>query len=214
MSDLRTEEEQIELMKRWWADNGKSLIIGLVLAVAAVGGWKWWQADQQAKAEAASSAYEQLIDVMNKPELTEEEQATAKHLAVTLQEEHKGSLYADYAALFEAKLLVDADQFDAAAAVLKKLNSETENAIIKEVSGVRQAQVLWQQGSNQQALDLLKALKTDAYKGNAEELKGDILTEMGDKEAARTAYESAKAAFAASGVARPVIDMKLADLGA
>lgn len=214
MSELRTEEEQIELMKRWWADNGKSLIIGLLLAVAAVGGWKWWQADQQAKAEAASSAYEQLIDVMNKPELTDEERATAKHLAVTLQEEHEGSLYADYAALFEAKLLVDGDQFDAAAAVLNKLNTETENTLIKEVAGVRQAQILWQQGSNQQALDLLKALKTDAYKGNAEELKGDILAEMGDKEAARTAYESAKAAFAAAGVARPVIDMKLADLGA
>lgn len=214
MSDLRTEEEQIELMKRWWADNGKSLIIGLLLAVAAVGGWKWWQADQQAKAEAASSAYEQLIDVMNKPELTDEERATAKHLAVTLQEEHKGSLYADYAALFEAKLLVAADQYDAAAAVLQKLSSATENTMIKEVAGVRQAQILWQQGSNQQALDLLKGLKADAYKGNAEELKGDILTEMDDKEAARTAYESAKAAFAASGVARPVIDMKLADLGA
>jgi len=214
VSDLRTEEEQIELMKKWWADNGKSLIVGLVLAVAAIVGWKWWQADQQAKAEAASSAYEQLIDVMNKPELTEEERATAQHLAVTLQSEHEGSLYADYAALFEAKLLVDADQFDAAAAVLKKLNSQTKNAIIKEVSGVRQAQILWQQGSNQQALDLLNALKTDAYKGNADELKGDILAEMGDKDAARTAYESAKAAFAAAGVARPVIDMKLADLGA
>ncbi|WP_417597097.1 YfgM family protein [Oceanospirillum sp.] len=214
MSELRTEEEQIELMKRWWADNGKSLIAGLILAVAAVGGWKWWQADQQSKAEAASSAYEQLIDVMNKPEMTDEERATAKHLAATLQAEHDGSLYADYAALFEAKILVDDQQYDAAAAVLRKLNTETESVLIKEISGVRQAQVLWQQGENQQALDLLNALKTDAYTGNAEELKGDILTEMDDKDAARTAYEKAKAAFNASGVARPVIDMKLADLGA
>ncbi|OOV88673.1 YfgM family protein [Oceanospirillum linum] len=214
MSELRTEEEQIELMKRWWADNGKSLIAGLVLAVAVVGGWKWWQADQQSKAEAASSAYEQLIDVMNKPEMTDEERATAKHLAVTLQAEHDGSLYADYAALFEAKILVDDQQYDAAAAVLRKLNTETESVLIKEISGVRQAQVLWQQGENQQALDLLSTLKTEAYTGNAEELKGDILTEMDDKDAARIAYEKAKAAFNASGVARPVIDMKLADLGA
>jgi len=214
VSELRTEEEQIELMKKWWADNGKSLIAGLILAVAVVGGWKWWQADQQSKAEAASSAYEQLIDVMNKPEMTDDERATAKHLAVTLQTEHMGSLYADYAALFEAKLLVDDKQYDAAAAVLKKLNTETESVLIKEISGVRQAQVLWQQGENQQALDLLGALETDAYTGNAEELKGDILTEMNDKDAARVAYEKAKAAFNASGVARPVIDMKLADLGA
>jgi len=214
VSELRTEEEQIELMKKWWADNGKSLIAGLILAVAVVGGWKWWQADQQSKAEAASSAYEQLIDVMNKPEMTDDERATAKHLAVTLQTEHMGSLYADYAALFEAKLLVDDKQYDAAAAVLKKLKTETESVLIKEISGVRQAQVLWQQGENQQALDLLGALETDAYTGNAEELKGDILTEMNDKDAARVAYEKAIATFNASGVARPVIDMKLADLGA
>ena len=57
-------------------------------------------------------------------------------------------------------------------------------------------------------------LKTFAYTGNAEELKGDILAEMGDKDAARVAYENARAAFGELGVARPVIDMKLADLGA
>lgn len=214
MSELRTEEEQVELIKKWWAENGKSIVIALVLALAAIGGWKWWQADQQAKAQAASSAYEQLLDVMNKPEMTEEERATAKHLAVTLQEAHKETLYANYAALFEAKLLVESEQLDAAQAVLKKLQTEAVSALIKEIASVRQAQILWQQGDNQQALDLLNALTVTAYAGNAEELKGDILTEMGDIDAARAAYEKSKAAFNASGIARPVIDMKLADLGA
>jgi len=214
VSELRTEEEQIELIKKWWADNGKAIIIALVLSVGSIGGWKWWQADQQARAEAASSAYEQLIDVMNKPELTDEERATAKHLAVTLQEAHKDTLYSNYAALFEAKLLVDEQQFDAALAVLNKTQNEAVSSLIKEVASVREAQILWQQGKNQQALSLLNTLETRAYSGNAEELKGDILAEMGNKEDAQAAYEKAKSAFNASGVARPVIDMKLADLGA
>ena len=142
MSELRTEEEQVELIKRWWAENGKSIIIALVLAVSVIGGWKWWQADQQSKAEAASSAYEQLIDVMSKPAMTDEEQATAKHLAMTLQTEHKGSLYADYAGLFEAKLLVREAEYAGAESLLKNLAAGTENSLIKEIATVRYAQVL------------------------------------------------------------------------
>ena len=214
MTELRTEEEQIESIKRWWTDNGKAIIIALVLSVVSIGGWKWWQADQQARAESASSAYEQLVDVMNKPELTDEERTTAKHLAATLQEEHKETLYANYASLFEAKLLVDDQQLDAARAILKKAQTEAIMPLIKEIASVREAQILWQQDKSQQALDLLNGLVTSAYTGNAEELKGDILAEMGRNDDARNAYEKAKAAFNVSGVARPVIEMKLADLGA
>ncbi|WP_028304684.1 YfgM family protein [Oceanospirillum maris] len=214
MTELRTEEEQIELIKHWWRDNGKAIIIALILSVGSIGGWKWWQADQAASAQAASSAYEQLMNVMNKPELTDEERATAQHLAVTLQEEHKETLYASYAALFEAKLLVDDQQLDAALTVLKKAQAEAVTPLIKEIASVREAQILWQQDKSQQALDLLNGLVTSAYTGNAEELKGDILAEMGRNDDARNAYEKAKTAFNTSGVARPVIEMKLADLGA
>lgn len=214
MSELRTEEEQLEVMKKWWADNGKAIIVALVLSISAIAGWKWWQAQQQAKAEAASSAYEQLMDVMSKPELTEEERATAKHLAVSLQADHEETLYANYAALFEARLLLDNEQYTAAQAVLNKLQAEAVNDLVKEVAGVREAELLWQQGKNQQALDLLNQLQTQAYAGDARELKGDILVEMGDKASARQAYQQAKQAFNAAGISRPVLDMKLTDLGA
>lgn len=214
MTELRTEEEQIELMKKWWADNGKGLLIALALAVAVVVGWKWWQADQQAKSEAASSAYEQLLNISNQPELSEEDRATALHLADRLQNEFAGSTYAQYAALFEAKLNVDQGDYDAAVRVLESLQTADSSALIQEVAAVRQAQVLWQQDKEDEALALLDKTATDAYRGNAEELRGDILSARGDTEAARTAYENAKAAFMAKGVARPVIDMKLADLGA
>ena len=42
MAELRTEEEQVEALKSWWKENGKSLIMGVVIAVAAVFGWRGW----------------------------------------------------------------------------------------------------------------------------------------------------------------------------
>jgi len=33
VSDHITEEEQIEAFKRWWNENGRSVVVGIVLAV-------------------------------------------------------------------------------------------------------------------------------------------------------------------------------------
>ena len=38
MAELRTEEEQLEAIKRWWKENGTSLLAGAVLAAAGVFG--------------------------------------------------------------------------------------------------------------------------------------------------------------------------------
>ncbi len=40
MAELRTEEEQIEAIKRWWKENGVSLLIGAAIAAAGVFAWK------------------------------------------------------------------------------------------------------------------------------------------------------------------------------
>ena len=43
MAELRSEEEQLDAIKRWWKSNGTSLIIGVVVAAAGVFAWKAWQ---------------------------------------------------------------------------------------------------------------------------------------------------------------------------
>ena len=42
MAELRTEEEQLEAIKRWWKENGTSLIAGVAIAAAGVFGWNAW----------------------------------------------------------------------------------------------------------------------------------------------------------------------------
>jgi len=213
VSDLRTEEEQVELLKKWWTDNGKTLIVAVVLSIAAVTGWKWWQGQVEAKGAAASSSYEQLVELMNKPTLTDEENATALHLSGELQTDHPETLYANYAALFEAKLQVKTGELDQALTTLNAVQKTAVNDSVSEVAALRQAQILWQQDKNQQALDLANTIKAKVYGGDLQELKGDLLSELGKPEQAKDAYLKAKAIFAAAGVSRPVLDMKIADLG-
>ena len=45
--EYQTEEEQIEALKRWWKENGKSIIAGLVLGIGSIGGYRYWQARLQ-----------------------------------------------------------------------------------------------------------------------------------------------------------------------
>ena len=54
MSTYQTDEEQVEAIKRWWKENGKSVIGGIVLRFAVIGGWQGWQGYQRNQGEAAS----------------------------------------------------------------------------------------------------------------------------------------------------------------
>ena len=59
-----SEQEQIEAIKKWWKENGTAIITGLVLGVAALSGWKYWQSRQQAIAENASTAYQEMLELL------------------------------------------------------------------------------------------------------------------------------------------------------
>ena len=66
MEGYVSDKEQVEALKRWWKANGKSVILGIVLGIAIVGGGKWWLAQQQSQAEFASEQYEQLLQEVDK----------------------------------------------------------------------------------------------------------------------------------------------------
>ena len=47
MDTYRTEEEQVEAIRHWWDENGRSIIISIVLALAAGFGWQAWKDHDQ-----------------------------------------------------------------------------------------------------------------------------------------------------------------------
>ena len=56
-----TDEERLEVIKKWWRENGSSIITGVVLGLAVLFGSKAWFAYQDRKAETASNIYTTLI---------------------------------------------------------------------------------------------------------------------------------------------------------
>ena len=86
MADLRSEEEQLDVAKRWWKENGTSLIAGAVLAAAGVFGWNAWQNYQEGQSEAASARYQQLVTITAANSLEEEQRAAARELISELTE--------------------------------------------------------------------------------------------------------------------------------
>ena len=59
--EYETEEQQVEALKAWWAENGKSVMLGVGIGVAAIGGWQFWGKHKESQAREASDGYEQTI---------------------------------------------------------------------------------------------------------------------------------------------------------
>jgi predicted negative regulator of RcsB-dependent stress response len=210
----RTEDEQLEALKRWWKENGTSTLLSIVLVLGGYFGWQAWQTRQQQQAEVASAAYQELLQLSMEieQEATDTRYATASHLAETLKTDFPGSVYAQYAALMQAKLQVTRNDLAAAEAELRwVLASEPELALL-QVSKLRLARVLFASDQADQALSLINAADYGEFAGAYYELRGDIETTRGNIEAARQAYQNALDHGPAASGAAPLVRLKLESL--
>ena len=76
MSGYETDEEQLEALKKWWAENGKAVLVGVVLGLGAIFGWRGWISHEQGRSEAASALYEEVINAIEAPHLIHIEAVT------------------------------------------------------------------------------------------------------------------------------------------
>lgn len=193
MSVHLSEEEQLEVLKRWWKEYGKTIIFAVLIAVGGYFGVTGWQNQQQAKAEAASTLYDDLITAVNVAPgetLSADSKTTAEHLASQLKDGDSSSLYAHNAALLLAKLAVEAGDLEKAATELNWVLSNKPNLATEQITRLRLARVK----IAQQAYDEAEALLADsaeAFKSEYTEARGDIFHARGDLDAARTAYQQA-----------------------
>lgn len=196
MSAHLSEEEQLEVLKRWWKDYGKTVIIVLLVFVAGYFGFTAWQDQKRQKAEKASEVYEQLLKLVSVEPgkiLSDTDKATVTHLAGELKDTNSKSMYAYSAAFFLAKLAVEDNKLDVAVSELKWILSAKPEAAIEQLARLRLARVLTAQQAYADALAQLTPEPAVAYSSDYAEARGDILKAQGDLDAARTAYEKALA---------------------
>lgn len=216
MTDLRTDEEQVELIKSWWKENGKTLLLSVIVVLGGWFGWNSWQTSQQQKAEAASELYSQLVDAVAQPaaQQTEEQKASAVALATELKTTYAGTAYADFGALFLARFAADAGDFDAAAAELQAVVNTSKADAVKYTAQARLAQVLIQQEKFDEALALVNTVPDPAYTVQFEDAKGDALYRKGDNAEARNAWIRARDAAQTLGLNTQPLQRKIDALAA
>lgn len=221
MATYGDDEEQVEALKRWWTENGTSLLTGIALVLAVFFGVRYWQSSQVSTSAAASDLYQQIadlaIDSITEP-ATEEAILGAQAIYATLKNEYPDSIYTRYAALAIARFQVESNELDLAATELQWILDNPGLGVMKEAdeelfltARVRLARVKVAQGKAQEALDLLRAVEPGAFAGNYAEVEGDALVALGQTDAARAAYERALAEMATGNPL--VLQLKLQDLG-
>lgn len=189
-----TEDEQLAELKDWWQRNGKPLVTGGLLALVIVFGWQAWHKYQNNQSQGASVLYQQLLETTLTPD-GKPDAARVTDLAGKLNSEFGGTAYAQYGNLFVAKAAVDTGKLDDAAAQLKAVADKPANPTLGEVARQRLAQVLAAQNKADEALKLLDGDADKAFLATREELKGDLLVQLGRVDEAHAAYQKAKAAL-------------------
>lgn len=205
-----TEEEQVEKIKELWKKHGVPLLTGVVIALAGVFGWQGWNNYQDNKAANASALYQSMLESVLADGGTED-RARGAELAEQIRKEYSGTRYAQFAALMQARLAVEAEDLPAAEALLNDVVGDASDPVLEEIARQRLARVLAAQGRPEEALELLTGDVSGALLASREEIRGDLLLDLGRENDARTAYQAALAALE-DPQARPQLQLKLDDL--
>jgi predicted negative regulator of RcsB-dependent stress response len=202
MDTYRTEEEQVEAIGRWWNENGRSIIISVVLALSAGFGWQAWKDHDLQQSESASHEYQLLLQHLAVSNSAPGgDYSEAKALAEQIKAQYSSSGYAQFAALQLAKIAVSSNDLEQAKTQLKwALSKAPAKSDIADIASLRLARVLASSGDTDQALDILEKGRGGAYAASYELARGDIYMELGRTEEAKAAYLQAKSILAATGV--------------
>lgn len=211
MAEMKTEEEQVEALKRWWRENGKSLIVTIAIAVGGVLSWNSYQDYQVSQAETAGMYFQRLLSSAPMGQLSEAEIAEVRHNSDTLKEEFGATTYAQFAGLMMARVEVQTGNLPAAVAELQWVLEQDGDAEVHSLATLRLAKVLGAQGQYDQALALLVD-SDDAWQLGRLEVRGDLLVAQGRLDAARQAYTEASVLAVSTGANNPLLSLKLDNL--
>ncbi|MES1982123.1 MAG: tetratricopeptide repeat protein [Pseudomonadota bacterium] len=202
------EQEQLDAFKAWWKDNGKWVLLVLIITIggfAAKQGWHSYQAKQSGEASTLYAQLNQQVATKDPKRITD--------AAAAVVSKYSGSPYAARAELVAAQADIDARDFAAARTQLQWVIDHAAEDGLKNVARLKLASVLLDQQNYAEALKLLDGPHEEFFNGLYADLKGDVLNAQGKKEEARATYQQALARTDIKSAYRNLIQMKLDGLG-
>ena len=207
MDEFSTEDEQVAELRKWWNENKSYVMTGLVVGLAVLFGYRAWTDARNTRAEKASQQYSLLQAAVDSKDM-----ASAEGLLTTLSADYSSTPYLDQAYLSIARLRIENGDLDGAVNLLESaLNSKDKE--LARVARLRIARVRLAQGESDAALALVDVKNVGSYGALFAELRGDIHASAGRSQQAGEAYRQALDFDGEGLLNRPLVEMKLAELG-
>ena len=212
------EQQQLQQIKDWLAENWKVLVLGLVLGGGISGGWSGWNYYSESSSQRVAENFAQLqqqsfalYQSSSSAESSELEQSY-RQLQTQSQElisANADSIYAELSALLLARAAVELSDYSTAEAQLSYVYNSSAETAIRETARLRLANVYWQQDQTDQALELLQRQPiASEYASLLAELSGDISHSLGRLDAAYGFYQEARR-LAGANQTSPLLAIKL-----
>ena len=180
------EQEQIDELKTWWQMYGRWVTIAiLVAAIVSLGwnGWRWWR---QHQAQEAARIEAELEAALARGELPQ-----ARAAGERLRQSRANPTLADLSGLKLGHELWQKGDRAAAREELRRVADEGSEPYQRDLARLREAAVLLDSGSAQEAFERLAAAPVSELAARYEEARGDALAALGRIEEARAAYQRA-----------------------
>ncbi|STO63939.1 Uncharacterized protein conserved in bacteria [Haemophilus parahaemolyticus] len=200
----KTEEQQFEEAKNWFKENSTPILLAIFVFATASFGWNFWKSHQAESAIQASISYQTTMEAY------EQDPVKNQPLVAKFLEEAKGTSYAIFMQLEEAKNAVAKGDFAVAKSQLQAALNEVKDPSLQSIIRFRLAAVDFQLKEFDSALVNLEQIKDQAWDARKQLFIADLLSAKGDKEAAKSAYEQIKAKM--SGQERELIELKINNL--
>ncbi|MEE9493204.1 MAG: tetratricopeptide repeat protein [Gammaproteobacteria bacterium] len=199
-----SEKEQIDSLKKWWKENGTSVVSGLLIGLSVLFGSRAWFSFQDRQMESASDAYAQMMDALGKENLEQ-----ARSFANIVITQHSGTSYAPLTALALAKIAVDEGTPEVARNQLEWALEHADTDELQHTARIRLIRILLDQENYPEAGTLLTAQTAETdYQYQYLALKGDLAIAQEDTDAARAFYQEALDAMPAQASDRGLIQTK------
>ena len=180
---METEEQQLEELKKWWKEYGRTVVLGVVLGLSGIGGWSLWRGHVNTQAESASALYQRLLETAS---ASNSESAIAQTDA--LIDQYPDSSYAVLGALVGARGAYQSEDANTAKRFLEWAREHGEITEVRDIAALRLARILNEEGQHETALQQLETITNKRFSVMRQELRGDVLRAQGNTDGARDAY--------------------------
>lgn len=207
MDEYLSDKEQAERLKKWWTENYKSILAGVIIAAAIIVGWRWWQHHVQVRTLTASMMYNRMSEMLAAGDAT-----PAIPVADNLIKNFTDTPYAAQAALALAENDINSNKPDDAMQRLEWVINNSKDQGLRLLARLRLARVRLTVGDPQAALKELAGVQPGGFAALYAELRGDAYVKLGENDKARESYQQALKLWSTGMGDKSTLQMKLDSL--